>query len=55
MSDEKRTCKTCVHFNEDAYFCRARDCSQAEWDTCRDHITHDEFDAKRQTTGGTEA
>ena len=40
--DEKRTCKTCAHYNDSAYYCRARDMAEAEWNTCSDHETWEE-------------
>ena len=39
---EERTCKTCCHFNEEAYYCRARDTAVAEWDSCDNHETYEE-------------
>ena len=48
MSDpeEKRTCKTCAWFNDAANYCRGRDSAQAEWDTCPDHETVEEQQAR---------
>ena len=42
MDEETRTCKTCCHFNEEAYFCRLHDTAMAEWDSCKAHETHEE-------------
>ena len=44
--DEERTCKTCTHFNSEAYFCRTFDTAMAEWDSCKGHITFEELQAK---------
>jgi len=40
--EEKRTCKTCVDFNDEVYYCRKHDTAMAEWDSCEDHTTWEE-------------
>ena len=51
MDEEKRTCKTCHHFGEHVNYCHLHDSSHAEWDTCPDHETYEEFIAKRGKPG----
>ena len=49
MPEESRTCKTCQCYNAEAMYCRCRDQSEAEWNTCPDHETRDEFDARMKS------
>jgi hypothetical protein len=44
--DEERPCKTCCHFNEEAYYCRAYDTAMDERDSCKDHETYQEILAR---------
>jgi hypothetical protein len=52
MSEEKRTCKTCNQFGEHVNYCHLHDSSHAEWDTCPDHETYEEFEARAKKEHG---